>query len=215
MNNYVVYKHICPNDKVYIGITKQNINNRWNYGNGYKSCTLFYRAIKKYGWKNIQHEVLLEHLTKEEAENKEIELIAKYKSNQQKYGYNICSGGNGTPSHIVNEETRNKISNNTKKAMNNPIIKEKLIKSHLGKKLSDEHKEKIKLSSRTYQAEETKRKMREVNKNKIKVKCIDTGIIYDSIHNASLLTNIAYQNIFKVCRGERKTAGGYRWKYEY
>jgi predicted GIY-YIG superfamily endonuclease len=26
MNNYIVYKHICPNNKVYIGITKQNIN---------------------------------------------------------------------------------------------------------------------------------------------------------------------------------------------
>lgn len=215
MNDYIVYKHICPNNKVYIGITKQNINKRFNYGNGYKSCVLFYKAIKKYGWKNIQHEILFEHLAKEEAENKEIELIAKYRSNQQEYGYNICSGGNGTPSHIVNEETRKKISNNTKEAMNNPIVKEKLIKCHLGKKLSDEHKEKIKLSSRTYQTEETKQKMREANKNKIKVKCIDTGIIYESIHNASLLTNISYQNIFKVCKCQRRTAGGYRWKYEY
>ena len=61
----------------------------------------------------------------------------------------------------------------------------------------------------TYQTEETKQKMRDNNKNKIKVKCIDTGIIYDSIHNASILTKIAYQNIYKVCKGKRKTAGGY------
>lgn len=215
MNSYKVYMHECPNGKKYIGITQQELKKRWNYGNGYKSCILFNKAIKKYKWKNIKHIILYENLTKEQAEQKEIELIAKYQTNDNKYGYNICSGGNGTPSHKVSEETKKKISNNTKKAMNNSIVKEKIIKCHLGKKLSEEHKEKIKLSARTYKTEETKQKMRESNKNKMKVKCIETGIIYDSIHDASRLTNIAYQNIFKVCKGKRKTAGGCHWKYEY
>ena len=55
MNKYKVYMHICPNDKKYIGITQQDVLKRWNYGNGYKGCVLFYKAIKKYGWKNIEH----------------------------------------------------------------------------------------------------------------------------------------------------------------
>lgn len=46
------------------------------------------------------------------------------------------------------------------------------------------------------------------------VKCIETGEIYYGIHEASKQTNISYQNIWKVCKGERKTAGGYHWEYE-
>lgn len=37
---------------------------------------------------------------------------------------------------------------------------------------------------------------------------------YTSIHEAGRITGIAYQNIYKVCRGKRKTAGGYIWCYE-
>lgn len=215
MNEYKVYMHKCPNNKVYIGITQQELKKRWNYGNGYKGCKLFYKAIKKYGWNNIEHFVLYDKLSKKDAEKKEIELIAKYKSNNQKYGYNICSGGNGTPNHIVSEETKTKISQKTKEAMNNEKTKDKIRKCHLGKKLTEEHKNKIRLSSKRNVSEETKEKMRLINKNKIKVKCIETGNVYDSIHNASRITNIAYQNIYKVCNGKRKSAGGYTWKYEY
>lgn len=37
---------------------------------------------------------------------------------------------------------------------------------------------------------------------------------YSSIHEAGRITGIAYQNIYKVCRGKRKTAGGYLWLYD-
>lgn len=215
MNKYKLYIHECPNTKKYIGITQQDVKKRWNYGNGYKSCVLFYKAIKKYGWNNIKHEILYDDLTKDQAEQLEIELIAKYKTNQKEFGYNICSGGNGTPNHIVSDKTKEKISIRTKEAMDNEKVKEKIRNCHLGKKLSEEHKEKIRLSSRKLQTEEIKQKMRESNKNKIKVRCIETGIVYDSIHNASRSTNISYQNIYKVCKGERKMAGGYKWKYEH
>ena len=43
MNKYKVYMHICPNGKKYIGITQQDVLKRWNYGNGYKGCVLFYK----------------------------------------------------------------------------------------------------------------------------------------------------------------------------
>ena len=215
MNNYKVYMHECPNGKKYIGITQQELNTRWNYGNGYKSCVLFNRAIQKYGWSNIKHTVLFEELSKEEAEQKEIELISKYKTNEANYGYNICSGGKGTPNHLVSEELRDKISIKTKEAMNKKEIREKIRKCHLGKKLSEEHKKKIKLSARTFLTESEKEKLREINKSKIKVKCIETQTIYESIHEAWRMTGISYQNIYKVCKGERKRAGGYSWQYEY
>lgn len=215
MNNYYVYMHICPNKKIYIGMSRQEPQKRWNYGNGYKNCTLFYKAIKKYGWNNIEHKILFDNLTKEEAMNYEQKLIKKYKSQNKNYGYNICSGGEGGTSHIVDKKLKEKISKTTKKAMANEEIREKIRKCHLGKKLSDEHKLKIKKSSRNYQTEKTKLKLRQINQNKIKVKCIETNIIYESIHDAGRITNISYQNIYKVCKKERNTAGGYHWEYEY
>ena len=92
-NNYTVYKHTSPVDKVYIGITGMNPVRRWANGLGYKNCTHFFNAILKYGWDNIRHEILYTGLTQEEAECKEKELIKEYHSNNPDFGYNIQLGG--------------------------------------------------------------------------------------------------------------------------
>lgn len=91
--SYTVYKHIAPNGKIYIGITKRNPLKRWQGGRGYSTNKHFSRAIKKYGWNNIIHEILFSGLSVNEAKAKEIELIAYYKSNNPKYGYNVTAGG--------------------------------------------------------------------------------------------------------------------------
>lgn len=81
------------NNKKYVGITYQKPSLRWrSHGQGYKGCTYFYNAIKKYGWDNFEHKILLENLTEEEAEEKEIELI-KFYGTQVPNGYNIDAGG--------------------------------------------------------------------------------------------------------------------------
>ena len=49
MDNYIIYKHISPSGKVYIGQTKMKAEERWKNGKGYKSCSAFQMAIKKYG----------------------------------------------------------------------------------------------------------------------------------------------------------------------
>ena len=98
---YTVYKHTSPSGKIYIGITKQKVQDRWKKGKGYKG-QVFELAIKKYGWGNIIHEIIYEGLTKNEAEKIEIDLIKKYKSNNKKYGYNV-------------EEVSNKIEENKNK----------------------------------------------------------------------------------------------------
>ena len=36
---------------------------------------------------------------------------------------------------------------------------------------------------------------------------------WDSMHDVSRILNINYQNVWKVCKGKRKQAGGYIWKY--
>lgn len=106
-NKYCVYMHTClKNNKKYIGITN-NIKIRWGAnGKNYKS-QYFYRAINKYGWDNFKHEVLLENLSKEEANKKEIELIEKYDTTNKENGYNISNGGGQIE---FTEETRLKMS---------------------------------------------------------------------------------------------------------
>lgn len=38
--------------------------------------------------------------------------------------------------------------------------------------------------------------------------------VYLSLHDAGRESGIAWQNISKVCRGLRKTAGGFRWEFK-
>lgn len=91
INNYCVYIHIFPNNKYYVGLTKQDPNKRWGInGIGYKKQPV-YNAIKEFGWDNIDHIIVYENLDVNNAIEKEKELIKKYDSINN--GYNISSGG--------------------------------------------------------------------------------------------------------------------------
>lgn len=64
MEKYTIYMHTTPSGKVYIGQTsKEDPNERWLNGNGYKDIRLFYPEIKKYGWDNIEHKILHTNLS--------------------------------------------------------------------------------------------------------------------------------------------------------
>lgn len=89
---YCIYIHIFPNDKVYIGQTCQTLAHRWVRGKGYKGQFVG-RAIDKYGWDNIKHVVLYSNLTKQQANEIEKELIKQYRSNDERFGYNLAEGG--------------------------------------------------------------------------------------------------------------------------
>lgn len=106
---YTVYMHTCnANGKRYIGITMQKVNRRWGIGgNGYKNSSYFHSAIKKYGWDNFKHEIILLNLTKAEAEMFEIGMIKYYKSSDRSFGYNIDLGGNSTGK--ISDETKRKL----------------------------------------------------------------------------------------------------------
>lgn len=93
MKTYCIYKHILPNQKVYIGQTC-DVKRRWRACNYVGNC-FFYNAIQKYGWENITHEILEDNLTLEEANEKEKYYIALYQSTNSQYGYNLRAGGEG------------------------------------------------------------------------------------------------------------------------
>lgn len=244
MKNYVVYKHTTPNNKVYIGITCQKPIRRWAYGYGYKGNPYFYKAIKKYGWNNIKHEILLENLSKEKAIEKEIQLIKKYDSTNREKGYNITKGGEGVlgvvfteerkkkiseakMGHKVTEETRQKIREknsgenhwNFGKKMKNET-KEKISKSHKGMVFTEEHKKNLSLGHKGQKAWNKGLKISEEEKNKqryshkhLSVVCVETNEQFYSIREANRKTNINVSHIAEVCKGIRKTAGGYHWEY--
>lgn len=96
MGSYFVYMHINKiNDKKYIGITKQHKPTyRWGVnGSKYKKSPHFYSAIQKYGWNNFKHIIIASKLSKDEACAMEINLIARYKTQNREFGYNIFEGG--------------------------------------------------------------------------------------------------------------------------
>ena len=51
------------------------------------------------------------------------------------------------------------------------------------------------------------------NSRKKSVRCVETGVVYDSCTNASKETGINKTCINDVCRGKQKTAGGFHWEY--
>lgn len=204
MNSYKVYIHITPSNKVYIGLTKQEPKIRWSYGNKYKYNKHFYSAIKKYGWKNIKHEVLFDNLSKEEACKLEQQLIKMYNSTNSKYGYNISIGGEAPYGVVFTEERKQKIS-----------------KANKGRIFTEEHKSKlhqlwkkghIPWNKGKITNQETINKIKKAKKQ-FDILCVETNIKYNSLRDAFKNTNINFHHIAEVCKGQRKTAGGYHWKY--
>jgi len=92
---YCVYKHTTPNGKVYIGQTRAGVQTRWRDGKGYTDHKhgWFWKAIQKYGWENIKHEVLYDDCDKETADYYEKYFISIYQSTDKRYGYNCQTGG--------------------------------------------------------------------------------------------------------------------------
>lgn len=90
---------------MYVGITGNSVEHRW--GQGYRGCTKMGRAIDKYGWDGFDHRVLVDNLSREEAEEIEKILIHDLMTQDDSYGYNIESGGHTAP---MSEETKKKIS---------------------------------------------------------------------------------------------------------
>lgn len=153
---YVVYVHEFPNGKKYIGISG-NIKKRFRNGKGYEHQKIINGAIKKYGWKNVKTSILYDHLTKEDAKQKEIELIAKYKTTDRRFGYNQTLGGEGGNGRKVSEANKRKFG----------AIMSKL---HKGVPLSEEHKKKLSIAQKGIKkqySENGRKRIIESNKNRV------------------------------------------------
>ena len=206
------------NNKVYVGITCRNVQERWQNGLGYKKDQpVFYNAIQKYGWDNFQHEILFSGLTKEEACNKEVELIALYDSTNPKTGYNISFGGEiGNLGLVMSEEVRKRMSESTK-GEKNPMFgkhhtveaREKIGKNRYYPK-GEEHPS-YGLPTPEYLIAPLLKPVIQLDK--------EGGFIaeYPSIREAARCTQISNSKISLCCNKKRQSAGGFIWvfKQEY
>lgn len=181
--NHFVYTHVSPSGKVYVGQTV-NIKKRWGY-NGEHYTTKkkdgsfiqasFARAIEKYGWKNFKHNIILENVSKSEADYAEKYLIRWYKIHG--LSYNITDGGEGCCGihRVFSEEERRKISERVSK---NPPMKgkkhtpeaiAKIIAANRNRQYTPEQKAAMAERARLYNtgrthSEESKKKMSDYRK---------------------------------------------------
>lgn len=145
MNNYCIYKHINKiNNKVYIGQTCQKPEYRWNHGQGYKQCPVFYQAIQKYGWDNFEHIILETGLSLEQANEKQQYYIKLYNSTDIEFGYNMQLGGNDRVN--ISEQTRQKLSSHAKQMWQSEEKKSSMSEMMKLKWQDEEYKQKQKES---------------------------------------------------------------------
>ena len=206
---FVVYRHIFPNGKSYIGITcAEPYHRRWRGGSGYYAQPKMYRAILKYGWDSVRHEILYENLTLDDANRLEQEAIAKYNSVEN--GYNVSTGGGGTFGIPCSEEKKSKISRaNRGKPGGDGRYIVRYIREHgawnKGGHLSPTQYEKI-------DAERRARCNKAISAyDPITLKCV---LHFDSCANAALAIGALKGEISRCATGRRKTAHGYIWRYD-
>lgn len=206
-NNWCVYMHENRvNGKKYIGITSQKPTKRWKNGEGYQSNPRFYNAIQKYGWDAFRHDILFTDLTQDEAEQLEVELIAKYETLDAEKGYNLSPGGRV---FSPTGETRAKISASLTGRPRSAEHCRKLSEVNCG----ENHHQYGKPRS-----EQTRRKISEAikgaaNPHARAVQCVETGVIYPTLLDAAAAVGGTQNNIYRACSGERKTHKGYHWRY--
>ena len=210
---YTVYQHRnLKNGKSYIGMTSQEPKYRWDNGLGYKNQPKIWSDIKESDWnKDWEHNILGKFEDKQEALNVEGMFIRLFDSTNE--GYNTSAYSSHSCKH--SEETKRKMSkarigeNNywygkhhseeTKRKMSEALSGEK--NPNFGKHLSEEHKKKISES---------------MGVNGILQFSKDGELIaeYSSIHEAERNTGCNNCSICKCCKGNRKSAGGFIWKYK-
>lgn len=230
-----IYKIECTvNGKVYIG-QSNNIKKRWaehrrELNNNSHVNKHLQAAYNKYGADSFIWEII-EEFEEDELDNREIYYIEKYDSFNN--GYNSTEGGCGIRGWEHTEEAKRKIGE-AMKGENHPMYgkhhseeaKRKLSEANkgenhpmYGKHLSEETRKRMSESKKgKHLSEEHRRKIGEAMKGEKnpcskKVLCVETGVIYGSVREASRELNLHQSGISLVCIGKYKTTGGYHFKY--
>lgn len=230
---WCVYIHTNKtNGKKYVGQTSQRPEKRWDNGRGYKTSSKFYGAIQKYGWENFEHEIVADGLTLEEANILEQELIDRYHTQDDAFGYNLDSGGHNT---THSEETKQKIGEANHIALQGKTWSDEQRAKmsalftgegnpFFGHKHTEETKQKISEAMKGKNAGEnhpfygkhrTEAELEKISQNRQgkggkRVICLNTGEIFDCMMDAARWCGLKNStSIGQICNhtGKRQTAG--------
>ena len=197
------------NGKQYVGQTIRTPKERFDE-HCRRDTTYIGKAIAKYGRENFKIEVVDSSLLIDDLNEKETYWIKRCNTLKPN-GYNLCYGGNNTFGYKHKLESRLKMSK-TKKLKKSALGE----KNHFyGKNHTEETREKMKeawASGRRKLTEEHKRKMIAARQTR-KVRNLTTGEVFDSILEAANKYDIKPTHITRVCRGRRKSTGGFEWEY--
>ena len=222
------------NGKMYVGQTQRTFGIRTKQHLN-RSDTYFDKALAKYGLNNFSYEIIDRGSTLEELNEKERYWIVEYDCLWPN-GYNLTVGGDGVKGYRHTDEYKRKMSDAKKGKMtgeNNPFYgKKHTIKAmekmsnyqstrwtvEARKERSDNYKGKFAGEGNPFYKKEHKQiskdKMSKTKDNiKVKVRNIDTGEVFESLTLASKTHNVQVAHIKRVCRGQRKTCGGFRWEF--
>lgn len=204
-------------------------------GDNYKHRK-FAPAIKKYGWDGFDHVIVSTGLTLEDATKMEVELIKKYNSLEE--GYNSTSGGEGTSEIKRDSEWRRKRSMAMKGRLagskNGSSRKIRCLETNEVFGSLSEACEKYNLNYSSFHANlnksiknghiccgyhwayagPLKRKKITVtrNVNARKVRCVETGEVFNSAVEASKRKGLISAHITRSIK-RNWTHGGYHWEY--
>jgi group I intron endonuclease len=206
---YSVYKHTCPNGKVYIGITKLALFDRWRLGEAYLSNDYFNAAILEHGWDAFTHEIVAQGLSREDAEELEINLIKWHNATDRRFGYNISPGA-----RLVADETRNKLRAANTGKRHTQETKKVLSELRTGTKADITTQKKMSAQRKGVPKATAHRERLSQAKGFGGIVCIETGERYSSRNEASRLTGIGKTQISDCLNGKRDTTGGLHWRCE-
>ncbi len=192
---------------------------RWSRGLGSAKNQHMAAAIAKYGWDSFSHEILFNGLTKEQAEQKEVELIREFQAHDRNFGYNLALGGKSKG--MVSDEQKAKISRSMQGIKRSAETRARMSRANKGVKKSDEVRAQIRKAIQAGErhmpcnlgrklTEECKEKIRESKRNTF-TPVVQIGMdgkvlaVYDSTREASRQTGVPSGNISRCCRSNNRS----------
>lgn len=206
-----IYKWTSPSGKSYIGQAinlerrkKEFTYNPFNYVYTSNDSAID-RARKKYNDFTQWKYEILEYTTIDQLDAKEIYYITLYDTTNSRKGYNSTKGGDGTKGFKWGTDKQKEAIKNRRsyEGINNP---------NYGNHLSEESKQKIRearLGSKQ-SIETIKKKSKPVNQY-----TLDGTFIKEWIGASYVMKELGIDksSISRVCKGTKKSAGGYVWKF--